>query len=500
MRKPIVLVICDGLGLNTKHEGNAWSLAKTPNLDNLLKNYPNSLIKASGKYVGLPDGQIGNSEVGHLTIGAGRIILTGLPLINESIKTQDFFNNKEFIEAFNIAKKRKSNLHVMGLLSPGGVHSDEKHVFAILDFAKQQGIKNLYLHAFGDGRDVKPRSILPSINSMYKLLTKYNYSWGSISGRYYAMDRDGNFERNMKAYNAMCNIDSPTFTNPINYINEEYKNDLNDEFLTPTSYINNPGIQKDDVVIFFNFRPDRARQLSHLLIGSKLYDHPYFDKNIYLLTMMKYPKINSHIAFKEMDIKNTIGKVLEDNNLSQLRVAETEKYAHVTFFMDGGKEKTFKNEQKILVPSKKIATFDLAPGMSAKEITDTLIANITNADVTICNYANADMVGHTGVLKAAITAMEVLDTQIGRLLKYINSINGTMFLTGDHGNIEVMLDDQGKPATKHTTNMVPLICTDKSVKLNDGSLINIAPTILDYINITKSKEMNGNSLIKKRSK
>lgn len=500
-KKPVVLVICDGLGLDNKSDGNAWSLAHTPNFDNLLNNYPTSLIKASGAFVGLPDGQIGNSEVGHLNIGAGRIVFTGLPLVNDSVKTKQIFKNQKFIDTFNTVKERNSTLHIMGLLSPGGVHSHEKHLFAILEFAKLQGIKKVYLHAFGDGRDVKPKSIIPSIEKVDKLLKNYGYSWGSISGRYYAMDRDSNFDRNIKAYKAICNDGVSTFTNPVEFINNQYKKDILDEFLTPTSAVNNPGIQQDDVVIFFNFRPDRARQLSHLLIGSKLYDYPFVNKNIYLLSLMKYPAIDCHVAFAEMIVNNPLGQVLETNKLSQLRIAETEKYAHVTFFMDGGKELEFKNEKKILVPSKKVASFDLTPEMSAKEIVDQLIGNLKNYDVTICNFANADMVGHTGMLSPAIKAMEALDEEVGRLVKYIESINAVMFLTADHGNVEVMKDEQGNPATKHTTNLVPLISTDKSIQLKDGALADIAPTILDYIGISAPTEMTHKSLlIKKENK
>ena len=497
INNPTILIICDGLGLDNNINSNAWKQARTPFFDNLLNNYPNSLIKASGLDVGLPEGQIGNSEVGHLTIGAGRIIYTGLPLINNSIKNQEFFHNKEFLNAFAEVKKRKSNLHVIGLLSEGGVHSSENHLYSILKFAKQEKIDSLYLHGFGDGRDVSPKSIISSIKKVDKKLIDYGYEWGSISGRYYAMDRDNNFERSIKAYDAMDNKDSPHFSNPFDYIDDQYKKDITDEFLTPTSAINNPGIKENDVVIFFNFRPDRARQLSHLLIGSKLYDYKFINKNIYLLSMMEYPKIDTHIAFKIPKIINPIGKVLEQNNLKQLRISETEKYAHVTFFMDGGEELEFKNQKRILIPSKKVSSFDLCPEMSAKEITDALIENAGEYHLTISNYANADMVGHTGNMEAAIKAMEYLDIQIARIFKYMDQINGTIFLTADHGNIEIMKDGNNNPSTKHTTNLVPLICSNKKITLNNGRLANVMPTILDYLNIQKPLEMDHSSLLKK---
>ena len=497
MKKPVVLVICDGLGIGQHNDANAWWRAETPNFDDLIKNYPNVLINASGTSVGLPEGQMGNSEVGHLTIGAGRTVYTGLPLINNSIQNGNFFKNSEFIKIFNKIKNNHSTLHIMGLLSPGGVHSHEEHLYSILKFAHNRGVKTVYLHAFGDGRDVKPQSILSSIKNVDQLLKEYGYHWGSISGRYYAMDRDTNFERNVKAYNAIDNNHSPQFHDPIKFINDQYNKEITDEFLVPTSAMHNPGIKNNDAVILFNFRPDRARQLSHLLIGSNLYKYPFANKHIYLLTMMKYPEIDSHVAFKEMEIKMPLGEVLQNNNLKQLRIAETEKYAHVTFFLDGGVEKTFKNETKILVPSKKISSFDLVPEMSSKEITNKLIQNMINYDVIVCNYANADMVGHTGKFVPSVKAMEFLDKQIGRLVFSLNKIGGVLFLTGDHGNIEIMKDSHGNPATKHTTSCVPLICTDKSIELLPGKLANIAPTILDYLGIQNPQEMNNKSLIKK---
>ncbi|AAT27817.1 2,3-bisphosphoglycerate-independent phosphoglycerate mutase [[Mycoplasma] mobile] len=497
MKKTVILSVIDGLGLREEKQGNAFKLAKTPNFDKLFNEYPNSVIQASGDYVGLPDDQMGNSEVGHLNIGAGQIVYTGLSLINKDIKDNKFKQNAKFIAAFNAVKKNNetNTLHLMGLLSDGGVHSHEEHLFKLIEAAHENGLKNVSVHVFGDGRDVAPRSILTSIKKLEAITKKYNYAIGSIMGRFYAMDRDQIFTRNEQALEVMMGKTTNYFTNASEYIKAQYQKDISDEFFIPA--INKDYLAKklnlkdNDAVIFYNFRPDRARQLSHLLIQSNLYN--YQSKNQVKLSnftsMMKYEGLDTNIAYEEMKITNPLGNILAKNGLSQLRIAETQKYAHVTFFFDGGNDVLYENEERILIDSVKADSFADYPEMSAAGITDTLIANLGKYDVIILNYANPDMVGHTGNLKATIKALEFLDFQYGKILKAIEKTNHTLFITADHGNAEITEDENGNPATKHTTSPVMLIVTDKNLKLNSGTLANIAPTILDYLKIPKPKNM-----------
>ncbi|MGL5205453.1 MAG: 2,3-bisphosphoglycerate-independent phosphoglycerate mutase [Metamycoplasmataceae bacterium] len=500
MKKPIVLTIIDGLGLRPEKQGNAFYLANTPTFDEYFKNYPHSVIQASGKFVGLPNDQMGNSEVGHLNIGAGEIVYTGLSLIGKEINDGTYKRNKGFIQAFDDVIKNNSTLHLMGLLSDGGVHSLEEHLFILIDAAHEYGIKKLSVHVFGDGRDVAPRSILASLEKLEKQLSKYNYNLASISGRFYAMDRDKMFDRNDKAYDAIIGKATKTFKSGIQYVKDQYDENINDEFLIPA--INEKGdfVKDGDSIIFFNFRPDRARQLSHLFIGSKLYDAlPTRPIRINkFVSMMKYEGINSIIAYTEMEVKNTIGKVLSENGLKQLRLAETQKYAHVTFFMDGGLDIVYPNSERIMIDSLKIDSYADAPQMSAEKITDKLLEVMDNYDVVIMNYANPDMVGHTGDLNATIKAVEILDQQLGRIKRKIEMTGGVQFITADHGNAELTEDENGNPATKHTSFPVMLITTDKSLKLRDGKLANISPTILDYLGIEKPASMNEESLLIKK--
>lgn len=504
--KKVLLMILDGYGISKNKKGNAVLNAKTPNLNDLQKKYPSILIKASGEAVGLPKGQIGNSEVGHLNIGAGRIIYTGLSLINKSISDGSFVKNKAILQAINYAKKNNSKFHVLGLFSHGGVHSLLNHILETLKLASKSKVKTV-LHIFGDGRDVPPQSILKDLKKETKLLKELNITIGTISGRYYAMDRDQRWDRINLAYEAMTSGSENKFSDPIDYIQNQYDKKINDEFLVPAINGNKPlkdvTIQDNDSVLFANFRPDRARQLSHYIFKSSYYkENPKLRrKKLFFVTMMQYEGISpSAIAYPPESYKNTLGEVLSKNKVKQLRIAETEKYAHVTFFFDGGKEVDYPFEDKLLIPSKKtVATYDLAPEMSCKEITDKLIDTLGNYDVTILNYANPDMVGHTGNYKATVKALEDLDLQIGRLVKSCLEKNVTIFFTADHGNAEEMLDAKNKPVTKHTTNPVPFVCTDKKIKFKtSGILSNVAPTILDYLEIKIPKEMNELSLLKKK--
>ncbi|WGI36699.1 2,3-bisphosphoglycerate-independent phosphoglycerate mutase [Mesomycoplasma lagogenitalium] len=501
MKRPVILTVIDGLGLRKEKQGNAFALAKTPTFDEYFKNYPHSVIQASENYVGLPKGQMGNSEVGHLNIGAGFVVYTGLSLINKAVDDKTFGKNEKFLAAFENSKKTNTPLQIMGLLSPGGVHSLENHLFELLESANENGVKKVLIHLFGDGRDVAPQSILSSLEKLNLIISKYpDYKIGSIAGRFYSMDRDKMFDRVEKGYNAILGMAENTFENVVDYVNKQYNEGIFDEFLVPAinSQVNkNDFLNNEHSVIFFNFRPDRARQLSHLILGTNLYD--FNPKNKVkvnkFVSMMKYEGIDTDVAFEEVQVTHPIGKVIEGAGLTQLRLAETQKYAHVTFFMDGGNDVVYKNSERIMVPSLKVESYADAPQMSAKEITDQLLEKAKDFDLVIMNFANPDMVGHTGNLKSAIKAVEVLDEQLARIKKWVEQNNAVQFITADHGNAEVTEDENQKPATKHTSYPVMLITTDKSLKLKDGKLANIAPTILDYMKIEKPESMNEESLI-----
>ncbi|AJR12356.1 phosphoglyceromutase [Mesomycoplasma dispar] len=503
MKKKLVLIIIDGLGLRSEKQGNGFALAKTPVFDSLFQNYPHSLITASGEEVGLPAGQMGNSEVGHLNIGAGFIVYTGISIINNALKTGAFFKNEKFIKAFEHSIKTGLPLQIMGLFSPGGVHSHQDHLFALIDFAADFGVKKLNIHLFGDGRDVGPKSIKPWIEKLILKLKNYeNYKIASISGRFYSMDRDKMFDRVELGYNALLGKAENTFTNPIDYVNLQYGKGITDEFFEPAI---NLKVNKNDFlgdnhpVIFFNFRPDRARQLSHLILGTNLYKNKPKNpvKIDIFVSMMKYEGINSLVAFEEMKVENPLGKIIDNAGLKQLRLAETQKYAHVTFFVDGGIELELKNSDRILIDSLKVQSYADFPQMSAVEITDKLIEVGENYDFIIMNFANPDMVGHTGNLESTIKAVEILDSQIGRIHQWAKVKNFHFFITADHGNAELTEDENGNPSTKHTIFPVMLISSDKNIKLKDGKLANIAPTILDYFGIEKHQDMDHNSLIVK---
>ena len=500
--RKVLLAILDGYGYSSNHHGNAIHLAKTPNLDYLMKTYSHELIQTSSEYVGLPQNQMGNSEVGHLNIGAGRIVYTGLALIDNAIKTHEFENNKAFIKAFNHVKTNNSKLHIMGLVSHGGVHSSYLHITELIKLADKNGLQPI-VHIFTDGRDVDPHSFIKDLEDFTKICNHANAKIATISGRYYAMDRDKRWDRVELAYNNIIGKGTNKFTNLSDYINKSYANNITDEFIVPATNanyeINKIALSDNDAVIFANFRPDRARQMTHLICHSSYYDFtPKMQlKNIFMVTMTKYEGIKPNaVAFLPIELKNILGEVIECNNLSQLRIAETEKYAHVTFFFDGGKEITFKNENKILIPSPKVATYDLKPEMSAVEITNSLIPTIGKYDLTVLNFANCDMVGHTGNLEATIKAVEVVDTMIGKIYEKCKKEDVTMFIIGDHGNAECMLDESNNPVTKHTINPVWFILTDSNFKvLKGGKLANIAPSILKYMCLSIPSEMDEKPII-----
>lgn len=503
--KKVILIIMDGIGLRSTRSGNAVALANKPNIDMLMQKYAHTQLLASEEAVGLPKGQMGNSEVGHLNIGAGRIVYTGLSLINKSLQEGTFYSNKAFLAAITHVQKHRSKLHIMGLASFGGVHSNLEHILALFKLAKDHNIDTIF-HAFGDGRDVPPKTLLTDFqNTILPALQANNIKLGVIAGRYYAMDRDKRWERVEKAYQALLGEVTNKFPDPIQYINSMYEQNVTDEFIVPAlngAYEKSSiTLNDNDAVIFANFRPDRARELSHLIYNSTYYEYQPKKRchNLYFVTMMNYEGIQpSMVAYPPIELKNALGEIIAKHQLRQLRIAETEKYAHVTFFFDGGIEISYPHETKIIVPSPKIATYDLKPEMSAQEVCDKLISNMPNNDVIICNFANGDMVGHTGNLDATIKAVEVVDQMIGKIYQQAQNHKFTMFVTADHGNADEEIDQHGHKVTAHTLSPVPFIVTDDHVKLNDGGkLSNIAPTILDYMSIDIPSEMDQPSLLKK---
>ena len=498
--KPLLLCIMDGCGIKDSDYGNAFVQASTPNFDYLLKNYPNCKIDASGKSVGLPAGQMGNSEVGHMNIGAGRIVYQALELINNAIEEETFYQNEGLLEVINHTKNNNSKLHLVGLISDGGVHSHINHLLALLEMCKKNNLENVYLHLFTDGRDVEPKSAYDYIKVVEDKLKELNIGTiATIGGRYYGMDRDNNYDRLIKAYDAIVNNVGPRHNSIEEYIKESYANNITDEFLIPTIFTENGNITENDGIIAFNFRKDRLREFFTAITNPDFNDMEVTRfNNVKTITMMPVVEsVKAPSAFEDPSLKNILGEYLEKNGLSQLRIAETEKYAHVTFFFDGGKEEDYQNEKKILIASLKVATYDLKPEMSCYEVTDALLPELGNFDVIILNFANGDMVGHTGVLEAAIKAVEAVDYNLGRIYEKVNELGGVMLITADHGNCEEMLDDEGNVLTAHTTNLVPLIITKNNLELNDGKLGDIAPTMIDLLNLEIPSEMTGVSLIKK---
>lgn len=510
-KKLTMLMILDGFGINSNTQGNAIALAKKPNIDKLMKTCPTTIIHTSGLDVGLPDGQMGNSEVGHTNIGAGRIVYQDLTKITKSIEDGDFFSIPEFSEAIENCKKNNSKLHIMGLLSDGGVHSHIRHLFGLLEFAKRKDFEDVYVHCFMDGRDTSPTSGESYISELEeKMKEKGIGKIASISGRFYAMDRDKRWQRVEKAYNALVRGEGIKSTSAIGAIESSYQKEIFDEFIEPTVICNGDApvakIEKNDSIIFFNFRPDRAREITRALVDNT-FDGFNTEKNLnlYYVCMTPYDETmpNVQVAFKKEPLKNTFGEYISQKGLTQLRIAETEKYAHVTFFFNGGEEKQYNGEDRILVQSPKVETYDLKPEMSAVEVTDKVVDAINSGKYNsiILNYANSDMVGHTGNLEAAIKAVETVDVCVGRVVEAINKQNAILLITADHGNSEEMIDYKtGEPHTAHTTNPVPLILVGmENVKLNEGKLADLAPTMLDIMNLQKPEEMTGKSLIEKQA-
>ena len=498
--KTIILCIMDGVGIRDTEYGNAVKMAKKPNLDYLIKNYPHSKLEASGELVGLPAGQMGNSEVGHTNIGAGRIVYQPLQLITNQIKNGEFFQNKNLLETIKHVKDNHSNLHICGLLSDGGIHSHINHLFGLIDLCKKEGISNVYYHVFLDGRDTLPNICLKYLDELSEKIKETSVgSIASISGRYYAMDRDNRWDRVKKAYDVMVTGIGIECNSYKDVIEKNYNEGIFDEFIVPTIIDKNGMIKDNDGLIAFNFRPDRLREIFKAITNPDFSDFEHKNlKNIKLTTMMPVSdEVICNNAFELQKLDNTLGEYLSKNHKTQLRIAETEKYAHVTYFFDGGVEKDLDGCKRILVNSPKVATYDLKPEMSAYEVTDKLIKELDNhLDVVILNFANGDMVGHTGNLDAAIKAVETVDDCIGKIYKKVEEIGGTLIVTADHGNSEVMIDDNGNVITSHTTNKVPFIITDKSIKLEDGKLADIAPTMLHLLGLDIPKEMTGNVLIK----
>ncbi len=505
--KLTMLMILDGFGENKEEKANAVKLANTPNIDKLMKTCPTTDIHTSGLDVGLPEGQMGNSEVGHTNIGAGRIVYQELTRITKSIEEGDFFNNEEFIAAIENCKKYNSKLHIMGLLSSGGVHSHIRHLFGLLELAKRRDFEDVYVHCFMDGRDTAPSSGESFISELEeKMKEKGVGKIATITGRFYAMDRDKRWQRVEKAYNALVRGEGEKATSAIGAIESSYQKEIFDEFIEPTVIVNGETpvatIGKHDSVIFYNYRPDRAREITRTLVDKEFKEFEVEkDLDLYYICMTSYDETmpNVHIAFKKEELKNTFGGYISKHGLTQLRIAETEKYAHVTFFFNGGEEKQYPGEDRILVPSPKVETYDLKPEMSAYEVTDKVVEAINSKkyDCIILNYANPDMVGHTGVLEAAIKAIETIDECVGRVVKAINNQDGVLLITADHGNAEQMIDYKtGEPHTAHTTNPVPLILVGmENAKLREGRLADLAPTMLDIMNLEKPAEMTGESLI-----
>ena len=507
-KKLTMLMILDGFGENPNNEGNAVNLAKKPNIDKLRKICPVSHIDASGAAVGLPDGQMGNSEVGHTNIGAGRIVYQKLTKITKSIEDGDFFSIPEFTEAIENVKKNNSKLHIMGLLSDGGVHSHQRHLYGLLELAKRKGLdNNVFIHAFMDGRDTLPASGEGYIQELQeKMKEKGVGKIATLSGRYYAMDRDKRWDRVEKAYNALVKGEGVLAKDQIQAIEESYQQEIFDEFVVPTVITDANDqplakIESGDSVIFFNFRPDRARQLTRAIVDDK-FDGFKTDKlDIDFVCMTEYDDTmpNVKIAFKPEELTNTFGEVVSNLGKKQLRIAETEKYAHVTFFFNGGREEPYPGEDRILVNSPKVATYDLQPEMSAYEVTEKVVEAINSEkyDTIILNFANTDMVGHTGNIDAAIKAVEAVDKCVGEIVEAVQKQNGVLLITADHGNAEQMIDYQtGEPLTSHTTNLVPLILVGmENVELKDGRLCDLTPTMLDIMEEQKPKEMTGESLL-----
>ncbi len=510
MKRPIVLTIMDGFGNNPEVKGNAIKAAKTPNLDKIFAENPITYIGASGMDVGLPDGQMGNSEVGHTNIGAGRVVYQELTRITKSISDGDFFKNEAFVKAVQNCKENGSALHLMGLLSSGGVHSHNSHLYALLEMAKKNGLEKVYVHCFLDGRDVPPASGAEFIEELNEKIKEIGVGKiATVMGRFYAMDRDNRWARVEKAYAAMCYSEGEKASDPVAAVKKSYETvdadgkNLTDEFVLPIVVKGAEKIKENDSIIFFNFRPDRAREITRTFVDPDFsgFERRFGMPRVYFVCMTQYdaemPGVD--VAFKPQSLKNTLGEYLANNNKTQLRIAETEKYAHVTFFFNGGSEVEFKNEDRILVPSPKVTTYDLQPEMSANIVCDKVLEAIKSEkyDVIILNFANCDMVGHTGVFDAAVKAVETVDGCVGKIAEVTTKIGGCVLITADHGNADKMIAEDGTPFTAHTTFPVPFCVVGYDCELREGGrLCDISPTILKIMGLEQPAEMDGKSLIK----
>ncbi len=503
-KSPIALIIMDGYGLNNTIEGNAIAAAKKPNLDKYFAEYPNTKLQASGLYVGLPDGQMGNSEVGHTNIGAGRVVYQMLVKISKDIESGAIRNNKALKDAMEAAKKNGKKLHFIGLLSNGGVHSHNEHLYGLLDMAKAEGLENVYIHTFHDGRDVPPTS---GIDFMKELVEKTKEigvgKVASLAGRFYAMDRDNAWDRVEKAYKAMVDGEGIRENDPIEAIEHSYANGVTDEFIVPTVVDENGLIEEGDSVIMINFRPDRARQITRAFVDPEFkgFERKLLGVNYVCMAQYDASMPNVTVAYPPEQLHMTFGEYISKLGLTQLRIAETQKYAHVTFFFNGGEEKQFEGEDRILIKSPDVETFDLKPEMSAYEVCDAVCKAIDEDkyDVIILNYANCDMVGHTGIMDAAVKAVEAVDECVGRMVNKLLEHNGKAVITADHGNADCLIDPETKAVfTAHTTNPVPMIVIGEGdVKLEEGALCDLCPTMLDMMGLEKPEEMTGHSLIVK---
>ena len=505
MNKKVILMILDGWGKSPDPKVSAIDNANTPFIDSLYTKYPNAQLRTDGLNVGLPKGQMGNSEVGHMNLGAGRIVYQDLAKINLAVANKTMNQEKPLMDAFDYAKKNNKAVHFLGLVSDGGVHSHTSHLRGLIDVAQAEGIQNMFVHAFTDGRDVDPKSGSKYISDLENYLQNTNAKLASVIGRYYAMDRDKRWERVKLAYDLLVNGLGSKTQNAVKSINESYANNVTDEFIKPlvvTDSNNNPlsVIKEDDVVIFFNFRTDRGRELTEALSQKDFHEQNMHKLNLYYVTMTNYDDTyaNVHVIYDKDNITETLGEVLEKAHKKQIRIAETEKYPHVTFFFSGGREEPFVGESRILKNSPKVATYDLQPEMSAFELKDALVPELKKGEVDfVClNFANGDMVGHTGVMEAAIKACEAVDVCVKEVVETALENNYTTIIIADHGNCETMINPDGSPNTAHTTNPVPIILVDKELKnINNGILGDIAPTILELMNIQQPQAMTCKSLL-----
>ncbi|MGP3561624.1 2,3-bisphosphoglycerate-independent phosphoglycerate mutase [Geobacillus sp. BK01] len=509
-KQPVALIILDGFALREETYGNAVAQAHKPNFDRYWNEYPHATLKACGEAVGLPEGQMGNSEVGHLNIGAGRIVYQSLTRVNIAIREGEFERNETFLAAMNHVKQHGTSLHLFGLLSDGGVHSHIHHLYALLRLAAKEGVKRVYIHGFLDGRDVGPQTAPQYIKELQEKIKEYGVGEiTTLSGRYYSMDRDKRWDRVEKAYRAMVYGEGPTYRDPLECIEDSYEHGIYDEFVLPSVIVREDGrpvatIQDNDAIIFYNFRPDRAIQISNTFTNEDFREFdrgPKHPNHLFFVCLTHFSEtVKGYVAFKPTNLDNTIGEVLSQHGLRQLRIAETEKYPHVTFFMSGGREEKFPGEDRILINSPKVATYDLKPEMSAYEVTDALLKEIAadKYDAIILNYANPDMVGHSGKLEPTIKAVEAVDECLGKVVDAILEKGGIAIITADHGNADEVLTPDGEPQTAHTTNPVPVIVTKKGLELRkDGILGDLAPTMLDLLGLPQPKEMTGKSLIVK---